>query len=686
MKLSQLICLASLAFIATECAYLSAADSNGKAVVYPIEKLDLSNIKQEWGKPQAGKSIDGNTMSIAGYTYDRGFGTHAESTLMIDLDGHPATFSALVGLDDETSPSMGSVEFLVIADDQLIWKSGVMRTGDRAKECRVDLKNCKRLILQVDTADNGNFFDHANWADATLTVHDGATIKTIPFNAEEPYILTPKAPATPRINGAKIFGVRPGHPFLYRIPATGERPMTFEVKGLPKGLTVDKDKGIITGKLDKAATTEVTFVATNKLGKDERPFKIVCGDKIALTPPMGWNSWNCFASNVSEEKIRSAAKAMDESGLADYGYSYINIDDFWSNRPGADDPDLLGPERQPDGNININKRFKDMKALYDYIHSLGLKGGIYSSPGPYTCGRCVASYDHEFLDAKKFEEWGVDYIKYDWCTYNPDLETSRKRPVDWDKTSLGDLTKLYPTCEDAMRPYILMSAALKSTNRDILFSLCQYGSNEVWKWGDQIGGNCWRTTGDIYDSWKSMRGIWQQQEPLYPYSGPGHWNDPDMLIVGKLGWGNVRPCNLTASEQYTHISVWALLNAPLLLGCDLTQIDDFTMNVIANNEIIDVNQDALGKQAKAIVKKDNNEVWAKDMEDGSIVIGLFETSKFDKSKKQDLAITWKDAGLDKKPSRVRDLWRQQDIKDFGETELTIKDIPFHGCSVIRVWK
>jgi alpha-galactosidase len=226
-------------------------------------------------------------------------------------------------------------------------------------------------------------------------------------------ILTPPAPATPRINGASIFGVRPGSPFLFTIPATGNRPMKFSAKHLPRGLKLDSKTGRITGMLKKKGQFTVTLGAKNSLGTADKEFQIVCGDRIALTPPMGWNSWNCFAGTVSEERVKHAADAMVKSGLINHGWTYINVDDVWQNQHDTKDPSLQGPFRDKDGFIVPNSRFPDMKGMADYIHSLGLKAGLYSSPGPWTCGSCAASWQHEEQDAETYAKWGFDYLKYD---------------------------------------------------------------------------------------------------------------------------------------------------------------------------------------------------------------------------------------------------------------------------------
>ena len=488
--------------------------------------------------------------------------------------------------------------------------------------------------------------------------------RTDVVTASKPYILTPKPSQKPRINGAKIFGVRPGRPFLFTIPATGKRPIVFSAEGLPQGLKLDKQTGRITGSINTRGTYQVRLQAENALGSFERKFQIVVGDKTALTPPMGWNSWNCWACAVDDEKVRATAKAMVDTGLINHGWSYINIDDCWirTERRGSDDPNLGPPVRDESGDLIPNAKFPDMKALCDYIHGLGLKAGIYIGPGPTTCQGYVASWEHELQDAKKFAEWGFDYLKYDWCGYS--------------SVSGRD------TLEDLQRPYILMRKMLDKVDRDIVYSICQYGWGEVWKWGEGVGGNLWRTTDDITDAWESMATIGFTQSPLAEFAGPGHWNDPDMLVVGQVGWGpKLRPSRLTHDEQYTHISLWCLLSAPLLIGCDLSQLDDFTLSLLTNDEVLEVNQDSLGDQAeqvsKHVMQAGSTEVWAKKMEDGSRAVGLFNLSLVETK----VRVGWPQLGIERKQI-VRDLWRQKDLGVF-ESGFETK-VPIHGVVLVKI--
>ncbi len=481
--------------------------------------------------------------------------------------------------------------------------------------------------------------------------------------------LTPISPATPQIHGAKVFGVHPGHPFLFTVAATGDRPMTFAADGLPSGLTLDASSGQITGTAPAEGDYKVTLHAKNALGEAQRSLLIKVGATLALTPPMGWNSWNCFANKVTAEKIRSAADAMVKSGLINHGWTYINIDDYWQNtvdapHTGRWDATLGGPLRNPDGTINSNSRFPDMKALASYIHAQGLKAGLYSSPGTSTCGHCEGSYEHEQQDAQSYAGWGFDYLKYDWCSYKL-------------------IYKLEEGVAGMEKPYKAMGDALAKASRDVVFSFCQYGMSDVWKWGAQDGGNCWRTTGDIRDTWKSMLSNGEKQKGLESFAGPGHWNDPDMLVVGQVGWHKqLHPTHLTADEQYFHISLWCLQASPLLIGCDLTQLDPFTLGLLTNDEVIDVDQDPLGKAAHVVVPAEKEssypiEIWARPLEDGSMAVGLFNVGPA----AAQATLNWSDLHL-AGAHKVRDLWRQKDLGTFDQKFQS--EVPSHGVVFVRL--
>jgi alpha-galactosidase len=468
------------------------------------------------------------------------------------------------------------------------------------------------------------------------------------FKQVLPYLLTPAVADNPKINGPKVFGVRPGSPFFFRIPASGKKPMKYAVKDLPAGLTLNEATGVMTGVLATAGDYKMTLVASNASGKAERSFIVKAGNLLALTPPMGWNSWNCWGLSVSDEKVKSSAMAMINKGLVDHGWMYMNIDDGWE-----------AAKRSPDSSLKPNEKFPDMKALGDFLHGNGLRFGIYSSPGPTTCGGFLGSYKNEQVDADMYASWGIDYLKYDMCSYS----SLMSRPS---------------TLAEQQKPYIIMRDALKKQSRDIVYSLCQYGAQEVWKWGAEMNGSLWRTTGDIEDTWNSLYRIGFSQARLAEYAQPGRWNDPDMLIVGMVGWGeNLHPSRLTPYEQYTHMSLWSLLSAPLLLGCDLSKLDAFTLNLLTNDEVIAVDQDPMGKQARLVVNKDSAQVWVKELEDGTKAVGVFNLG----SSFRDITVDWKELGLTGN-IRVRDLWQQKDL-GVKKEKYTVS-IPPHGVSLVKV--
>jgi hypothetical protein len=481
----------------------------------------------------------------------------------------------------------------------------------------------------------------------SYTFTDQKSGKDIVKTETTPYILTPYSSAKPKITGADVYGARPGNPFLYLIPATGKKPLTYKADGLPAGLTLDAKTGIITGVANQKGDYPVTLTVTNSLGNKTKTLTISIGDKIGLTPALGWNSWNAWGLSVNDEKVKISAKEMSEK-LGAYGWNYINIDDGWE-----------AENRAADGAIVANSKFPDMKGLTDYVHGLGLHTGIYSSPGPRTCGGFLGSWQHEDQDAKTYADWGFDYLKYDWCSYS-------------------EVTPPHPDLPALKKPYELMRSSLNKVNRDIMFSFCQYGWGDVWKWGAETGGNSWRTTGDIQDTWRSMSDIGFGQDPASPYAGPGHFNDPDMLVVGKVGWGpSLHNSRLTYDEQYTHISLWSLLSAPLLIGCDMGHLDRFTLSLLTNDEVLAIDQDALGKGARQAVKTDEQQIWVKELNKGEKAIGFFNTS----DKYQTVNLDANDKLL-KGFAKARDVWEQKYLIAVNH-KYTFK-IPPHGVKLIRI--
>jgi alpha-galactosidase len=511
------------------------------------------------------------------------------------------------------------------------------------------------------------------------TVASGQTAPSTPTQGQpssndipQAVVLTPRPTDTPRINGPKIFGVRPGSPFLYSIPATGDRPMTFSVTGLPAGLRLDPATGRISGMLKTPGEHKVTLRAKNALGSAEKPFRIVVGEEIALTPPMGWNSYNCFGVNITQDKALRAARAMIALGLDRHGWTYINMDDGWQARKRGGPLNALQADPQ---------RFTDIKAMVDEIHAMGLKAGLYSSPWTVTYGNrlggssenpegawdpnadfkakknakalpfAIGKYRFTYQDAQQFADWGFDYLKLDWG------------PVEAPETKE-------------------MHQALRLTRRDIVLSLSNNHIKSLFPIIAEVApwAQSWRTTTDISDVWgRVANDIGFAQEKWASFARPGHYNDADMLVVGHVGgWSNqLRPSRLTPDEQYTHISLWCLLTSPLLIGCDMEKMDDFTLSLLTNDEVLDINQDTLCRQATQVAGQGDLKVYAKPLDDGSVAVGLFNVG----SSEATVTADWSDLKLIG-ARRVRDLWRQKDLGTFeGKFEAAV---PSHGVVLIKV--
>lgn len=659
------------AFMKRLAAILSSvlAASPVLADVVRLDELGVEHVQQGWGKPAANRTVDGNPLTIAGKTFEHGLGTHADSYLSIDVNG-ATRFTAVVGADDETDRP-GSVEFIVIGDNEVLYRSGVLRKGDAGKAVDLPLAGVKQLTLQVAGGADGIDFDHANWADATF-IYTGTAPKTTARVVAAPVILTPKPSPKPRINGATLHGARPGSPIQIYVPVTGERPLDISIENLPAGLSFDPKTRLITGAIDAAGDHHFTVRAKNAKGESLRHWDLLIGERsLSLTPPMGWNSWNVWGMAIDDAKVRAAADAFVSSGLIDHGWTYINIDDGWA-RSGEDpkrvikDENMSGKTRDDAGNIRVNDKFPDMKALADYVHAQGLKIGIYSSPGDWTCGHVAGSLGFEKQDARTYADWGIDYLKYDWCSYGGEFAKLRKDRRDSSERP------------DHIAPYRLMANHLREQKRDIVYSLCQYGMDRVWEWGDKVDGQLWRTTGDITDTWGSMSGIGFDQDKSAPFAKPGNWNDPDMLVVGHVGWGpNVRPTRLTPDEQYTHMTLWSLLSSPLLIGCDLTRLDEFTLSLLTNDEVIEINQDALGKQATKVAGSDLHPVYLKHLADGSVAVGLFNRDEVVAT----VEVYLHELGLNG-TYKVRDVWSQKGKEP--ATQAINETIPPHGTIFLRL--
>jgi alpha-galactosidase len=357
---------------------------------------------------------------------------------------------------------------------------------------------------------------------------------------------------------------------------------------------------------------------------------------LAKTPPMGWNSWNKFAGRIDDATVRAIADAMVASGMKAAGYQYVNIDDTWE-----------GDRRDAQGNITTNNKFPDMKALADYVHGKGLKIGIYSSPGPNTCAGYEGSYGHEEQDARTWAAWGIDYLKYDWCGARNIYKDEEMQPL-----------------------YQVMGDALRKTGRAIVFSLCQYGRHDVWKWGPDVGGNLWRTTGDIRDAWDSMANIGFNQDALASYAAPGHWNDPDMLEIGNGG--------MTDTEYRTHMSLWAMLAAPLLAGNDLRSVPQPVLDILTDADVIAIDQDRAGTPGRRIWKAGDQEAWIRELAGGAQALAIFNRA----GKDANVTLNWSDLGMKKAPKTARDLWLHKEVR-LGKTGYS-GNLPGHGVVLLRL--
>jgi alpha-galactosidase len=367
----------------------------------------------------------------------------------------------------------------------------------------------------------------------------------------------------------------------------------------------------------------------------------------AATPPMGWNSWNHFAEHVTDADVRSAADMIVSTGMRDAGYIYVNLDDTWQGT------------RDAQGILHPNDRFPDMKALADYVHSKGLKFGIYSGPGAKTCGGYAGSLGHEEQDAKMYASWGVDFLKYDLCSFQQNMNEAKAAHPD-NPHAARDLM---------IAAYKKMGDALQATGRPILYSLCQYGVDQPWKWGPGVGAQMWRTTDDIDDSYGRMVMIGFSQAGLSKYAGPGRWNDPDMLEVGNG--------KMTTDEYKTHMSLWVILAAPLLAGNDLSKMTDTDKSILMNKEAVAIDQDPLGKQGDRLYQSGDFDVWTKPLSNGRVAVGLFNRSWDNHEVWVDLS----EIGF-KNGANLRDVWKQQDLG--RHTGFFTDVIPKHGVTLLIV--
>ena len=635
-----------------------------------LDDLDIPAFSDGIPGVSTKASASGEPIQLGGVKYSRGLGISQIGLMVFQLDGNATQFSAIVGADDNANKAT-ETHFYILGDKKILFESGPMKVGDVPKKININLTGVKRFGILVKTEASSQKF-YSDIANAQFTMLENKMPQPI-ANDGERYILTPAVAKTPRINSPKIFGAKPGNPFLFTVVATGESPISYSVDHLPNGLTIDSKTGIITGVLNKKGTYLVTMKANNNFGAAQKQLTIKIGDTISLTPPIGWNGWNSWARLIDREKVIASANAMVNMGLSKHGWTYINIDDGWQGYRTANNYAL-----QP------NKKFPDFKGMIDEIHSKGLKLGLYSTPwitsyagfgggsSNFEDGalpdsiinnkrsfRYTGKYRFEKQDAIQMAQWGVDYLKYDW------------------RIELGSAER--------------MSEALKKSGRDIIYSLSNSAPfSQVKDWA-RIS-EAWRTGPDIRDSWLSLYVSAFTLDKWGPYGGPGHWNDPDMMILGNVTTGaKLHPTRLTPNEQYSHVSLFSLLAGPILIGCPIEQLDAFTLNLLSNDEVIEVNQDPLGKSARLVLEEQGVQVWLKQLEDGAYAVGIFNTADFGKTPAS--YFRWEDEQaanytLDfnklklKGLFNVRNVWTQKEVaanaKSFKAT------VPHHGVVLLKL--
>jgi alpha-galactosidase len=436
----------------------------------------------------------------------------------------------------------------------------------------------------------------------------------------------------PRLTGASLVGVRPRTPLLHAITAIGARPRNYSASDLPAGLALGAHSGILTGRLDSPGEHAFRVVVENDRGRDEATIRVAVGDRLALTPPMGWMSWNMFGRHIDAELIRQTADAMIGSGMQDAGYEYVCIDDFWHGERDANGTLHANPDRFPHG----------IAALADYLHERGLKLGLYSDAGTMTCGRQPGSFGFERQDAETFASWGVDYLKYDYCHAPPEREAAVER-------------------------YTTMARVLRETDRSIVFAVCEWGVRAPWEWAADAGGHLWRTTGDIADAWTMGESGWMgivdaldRQDGLHRYAGRG-WHDPDMLLAGLRGSGAEssrapEAGGCTDAEYRSQMSLWAVLGAPLLASCDLRSLDPATLETLTNPEIVAISQDPLGMAGRRLARVGPLDAWARPLADGAQALALLNRAEEPLNTTVPLdALGLSGAG------RARDIWAHEDL-------------------------
>ena len=638
------------------------------AQIIPLSSLELDKATCGWGTIKANRSIDGNPIRLAGTTYRSGVGTHAESQIIVKLNGAVTRFETYLGIDDEVkkpnvnlSPLGGIIDYRVSLrggdGNTVVEKEG---TYDVRKDVPihidVDCNGWKYLILEALEGNGSDEFDHVDWANAYFEFHEKSTA---------PPVIVEKSELDSKLACATVMFSQPNVRYMHKIRSTDPNAI-IEVSQLPEGLMWNEQRSLVEGIVKEEGVYHYHVSLDSDGNKEKVEITLNVSSQLQQPVPfMGWLSWNVVEGEISEEVVRTTADAMVKSGLQDAGYNYLVMDDIWHAKSrAADGKPLPDAKKFPNG----------IKPVADYVHSKNLKFGIYSDAAEKTCAGCYGSYGYEEIDAKQYAEWGVDLLKYDYCFAPTDQLTALNR-------------------------YKAMGDALKASGRDILFYMCEWGQREPWKWGHETGATCWRCTYDTRDGWNGFSGTMgvgigilqsiRDMKNLYAYSGPNRFNDADMMCVGIHGNGKAsndlvmgKP-GMTQDEYRTQFSLWCMWSSPLTLSFDLRKpISDDDLAIMTNNELIALDQDRMGQQAELISDKNDMLVLAKDLENGDVAISVTNLSSSKKSYTFDFsAIPALDVNVD---YLVRDLWLH---KDMGSCKATLTtEVKKHATKVFRLSK
>ena len=649
------------------------AHGGAYASSFYLDEVDLAaSVRPKpkaWrGAPQAKKSIKGKPLVLGSVTYERGVGMRCQA-IHLDLD-RAERFEAVVGIDDASGLTQrhrpakqgrGWVRFFL--DGEEIYDTGFLTRTSAPQRVALDLRGRRRMVIEGFGGDFGSSYGafQADIGEGRFTLAEGGSVKAIAADdpsVEEWGILTPPASERPRINGPRVFGVRPGRPVFFRLPVTGLRPFEITVTGLPDGVMFDPESRLLTGAVARPGTYPIAFLVRNSRGWAKQTLRLIVGDRIALTPALGWNSWNCFMRDITAEKALAQAAAMVNSELVEHGWSYICLDAHWAR---TEDPKMLArhpvewapPCRNADGTIRPTAFFPDMKKYVDAIHAKGLKAGIYSSPSFIDCGQCAGVGTNIAANVRQFVDWGFDYLKYDYCGAGSVTKHYRREqdagrfvpPKGFDMHENGDAAL-----------FALMGEELRRQPRDIVYALSQVENFGAETWGASVGAASWRCDGDLTDIWERVVTVPERNAPRMKGNRPGFVADLDMLCIGFTRDGIMT--FLTPNQQYTHLSIWAITASTMMLGCDLTKMDDFTRALLSNDEVLAVSQDELVAPAELKVVDHGTQIWTRRLADGSFAALAVNKRPFKRRLRFDFAAL----GLPK-TAMLRDLWRQRTLGD-----------------------